>query len=287
MDVPRFPKPEWTLAEPATDLDELIRQLRALREQAKGQHPLRCRGHRSSSWSLISTFDRRALACPAWGDRNTLVDIESRLAMDFGERAYGLLTRTEQMAYASGTIEQMALARHYGVANRLLDWTMSPFTAAYFACLGRTAEDGVVWWYSGSQFQMGATLQWQREFNKPGNVEAELISAMFGPYDRDIVSETFLPHGLPRMVAQNAMFTVSTRFGADHATLIHGLVGEGHCGGVLIPSTLKGELLDFLIDLNFSGDSVMTSDAHIIAYELNASVFGDSSTPTHPPRRGG
>jgi hypothetical protein len=48
-------------------------------------------------------------------------------------------------------ISLMALAQHYGVPTRLLDWTRNPFIAAYFAAIGahESAEKICVWALSG------------------------------------------------------------------------------------------------------------------------------------------
>jgi hypothetical protein len=41
--------------------------------------------------------------------------------------------------------EFAALAQHYGLPTRTMDWSYSPYVAAYFATRGRPDVDGVIW----------------------------------------------------------------------------------------------------------------------------------------------
>ncbi len=50
----------------------------------------------------------------------------------------------EQVALVDDVVALMVL-RHYGVPTRLLDWSMSPYVAAYFAVSSDNAEDGEIW----------------------------------------------------------------------------------------------------------------------------------------------
>jgi hypothetical protein len=73
-----------------------------------------------------------------------------------------------------------ALAQHYGVPTRMLDWTYSAWTAAYFAVvasaeLGPAAEVGV-WGYSVPEHEFQT---WMERNADPGSDEVHLVTAPY------------------------------------------------------------------------------------------------------------
>lgn len=68
------------------------------------------------------------------------------------EQESKLLNRFRRFAYShlppgAGDWEALFLARHYNLPTRLMDWSVSPLVAAYFACtpFEDKPPDGVVW----------------------------------------------------------------------------------------------------------------------------------------------
>jgi len=84
------------------------------------------RGIALPEWPLISTFDRW------YGNRarDGKARTSERLLMLFQKEAEGTDVPKE---FWTNEVARLALAQHHGVPTRLLDWTESPYIAAFFA----------------------------------------------------------------------------------------------------------------------------------------------------------
>ncbi|HEX3555226.1 MAG TPA: FRG domain-containing protein [Thermoanaerobaculia bacterium] len=107
-------------------------------EEIVGISPL-FRGHAKVEWKLASPWDRRlehwaSTSRSAKKDREGKNNILSKVLADFKDLAIGLPgIRAKDL---DNDDDWWALGRHYGLLTPLLDWTKSPYVAAFFAFTG-------------------------------------------------------------------------------------------------------------------------------------------------------
>jgi hypothetical protein len=97
------------------------------------------RGERDERWPLYSSLSRYLknfdVAPEAWPEQ------EGRILRVFKRKAHQFLDKPPD---ADDDFQWSALMQHHGAPTRLIDFTWSPYVAAFFA-LERTVADGVVW----------------------------------------------------------------------------------------------------------------------------------------------
>ena len=97
------------------------------------------RGERDETWPLYSSLSRYLMNFGV--NREAWAAQESRILRVFKRKAHQFL---EQPPDPDDDFQWLALMQHHGAPTRLLDFTWSPYVAAFFA-LERTLTDGVVW----------------------------------------------------------------------------------------------------------------------------------------------
>jgi len=94
------------------------------------------RGHASETWKLQPSLERLCLSTD-W----SAVDAEPYLFRAFRRRAHHYLQDLPKE-----TLEWFALMQHHGSPTRLLDWSRSPYVAAFFAVAeAQRAQAAAIW----------------------------------------------------------------------------------------------------------------------------------------------
>ena len=156
------------------------------------------RGERDGRWPLYSALSRYFQNFGI--DRRAWPDQERRVIRVFKRKAHQFVA---QPPAPEDDFQWLALMQHHGAPTRLLDFTWSPYVAAFFA-LERTIADGVVWALNPARVESSRGV-------KPTKTDPRVAGNFmryFLPGDRHVVWMGE-PHTMNRrLIAQSGTFAV-------------------------------------------------------------------------------
>jgi hypothetical protein len=130
-----------------------------LRRSANPASPYLFRGQESAVWSLDTTMERSNLTEPVSEYYHLILRIKSEIETSTGlrwsdEPSYPemetLLADNDSLSRTLGNLPHyayMSYLRHHGFPSPLLDWSQSPFVAAYFAFRKPQSEHVAIYAY--------------------------------------------------------------------------------------------------------------------------------------------
>jgi len=203
------------------------------------------RGEASGSSNLATSLQRLG---------GSIADTERHLLRNFRKYAHGNVVQVDELWH------WMALAKHHGLATRMLDWTYSPYVALHFAT-ARASEfdhDGLIWMVNFVETNklLPERLRSALENEGMNAMSADLLHdaapslAAFDRLGEDFVA-FFEPPALDeRIVNQYALFSLMP---SPHARMDEWLSRHPELvRRVVLPAGLKWEVRDKLDQANIT-----------------------------------
>jgi hypothetical protein len=206
------------------------------------------RGQSRNYKSLKPSIDRKLEGLP----RREKLKLERQSIDVFRATARFFAGNGEQHALNDDFVALMVL-RHYGVPTRLLDWSSSPYVAAYFAVCCDDEEDGEIWSFDQQLYEEKGKEQWKRHpettrdrSGNPDKWDANL-TAFTLEEPPDWIVAVFYPLGFPRQNVQSGAYSMTARFDRCHAERIRELLDdESACRRYVIKRAHKLKLRTIL-----------------------------------------
>ncbi|HMD81243.1 MAG TPA: FRG domain-containing protein [Anaerolineales bacterium] len=215
------------------------------------------RGHANAAWELVPSFVRHANGLSV----REALNLEASAQHEFHKQAAFLISYGMIPNYGDLT-GWLALMQHHGVPTRLLDWSRSPFVAAYFAVEEEDEVPGAVWVMDSSIIRHLANIPQLKKYELTSDWEhPEFVTNLF----IDPVAEQTLLLATPtrhtdRMFAQQTFSMVSPQILTKHHEVITHwlpeLVGTDACTKLIIPAGMKDEFMRQLRKMNLTASSL-------------------------------
>jgi hypothetical protein len=214
------------------------------------------RGQTDAKWGLETSFLRmtRHLA----KQRQEALSLEDAARQEFMSRAH-LFIDPGNMAKVKTIPCWWALMQHHGAPTRLLDWSASPYVAAYFATQQDGSDgDGAVWCFCHLRLRGAFVREFGTELPDLTRTEHEdravkhLHAALRNPSAKPIVVPLeFKFFSSARMAEQQGRFTMCLRVHQDHACIAT-RVPPTHLKMIVIRHKAKPDFLAELRRMNIT-----------------------------------
>ena len=235
------------------------------------------RGQANSDWNITSTIDRylKTYVNPeSWSTQ------ELRSIKVFKKKAHSFLKDPSSL---NDTFRCLALMQHHGAPTRLIDFSKSPYIAAFFA-LERTTTDAAV-------FALNIPRLWDDCAPKGLN---DLTRQAIDPRNDNNLEDYFLSNKYPvvwpgepramdkRIIAQSGTFVVSGILGKTVEELLEYYPDtEVLLYKIILPKSLRMDGIEGLYRMNITNGTLfpgLDGLARSIATELEINWTGDKRT---------
>lgn len=245
------------------------------------------RGHSSESWLLESTLER-SLKPVGWDSEIAKVTEEYCL-FEFKSRAHHYVSEEE---LPSSKLGWLSLMQHHGVPTRLLDFTVSPFIALFFAFDGvqtMTNTSCALWALDYRTLTKksieiingfgGVTLSY-KEVQKNQDETFELVDQN----SYDVLWTTEPGRFNLRLERQKGSFLISGNIGTKALDLLNRQMSPDSFKKIIIPTSLANEIYTVLKKMGIN-NAQMFSDIdglgkdvkNEISYQVNSRLLQKGS----------
>lgn len=208
------------------------------------------RGQPRPEWSLMPTLPREATELGL--NAAQALEIE-RVAVELFKKQAHLWLDPNTWSATTHILEWWTLMQHHSAPTRMLDWTKSPYVAAYFAIEQELDDDGTVWLVHVPTIRKAMKERFEIDGMLADEQMSELLFADDPPPIIWITERSTLTN---RMVAQQGLFSFCAQVLADHADILKEMAPPDyepdHYSRIIIPARFKREFLRRLTAMNIT-----------------------------------
>lgn len=187
-----------------------------------------------------------------------IIELEGATRRVFASQAHMHLPSSVIPSDESSVLNWWFLMQHHNAPTRLLDWSQSPYVAAYFAVVNNWESDGAVWCFDHHRMDEYMTLQHGDKFE--GAIDRGIDDLLTDHLSPEMLFTLTRFKKSERMVAQQGLSTLCTNVLADHADVIpNAFSGDGAsatCMKLEIPAECKQSFLIHLRSMNITANAL-------------------------------
>ncbi len=184
------------------------------------------RGQSKCYGNLIPKFQRDEVYQNMSRDRKIMIE---RAAIELFRSMTRFTTMPDEQIALKTDMGVLMLLQHYGAPTRLLDWSFSPYIAAYFSVCNDKECDGEIWSFDYASYEREGGEQWKAYPEIPLDSPIEVRYAMVldrKEPDPDFFMLMFYYPGFHRETAQEGILGITGKFGRDQADAIKKLLKD-------------------------------------------------------------
>lgn len=209
------------------------------------------RGEADKDWELRPSLLR---LLPTDLFTELVLDIEAKALREFRRRSSSFV-RPHEWTDEDAILHWWSIMRHYGAPTRLLDWTYSPYVAAYFAVEQFMETDGAIWRLN--EYGVGSNVLHRfSNYEEPFTERREYFLSSTNPFEVMFIDS---PQRSERMIAQQGVFSICRNVVGHHGKILSALEDSRPkliMQKLIIPAGLKREFLDRLRLMNVTASSL-------------------------------